>query len=236
MCKFFSKFAAIFRTMKRFLYFVGLIGVAICGAMGTIQAENRAGYIENHNELRIGWGDQLFESLMWHNPTYITTTMPVTNNYLYRENYKHYQHLWLEYQWRFNHWFGLGGMIDGSGVSWDEVTRNGAGTEVSRDPNHHFFNLVIMPTVRFTYYHHENVNLYSGLGLGLGINGGSEVNAKGKKTDVGAAVNVTVFGVSANYNRWFMTTEFGGLTSLKNMNTVYMLCSRIINVSIGARF
>lgn len=221
--------------MKRFIY-IGWLLVGLLGATMSACAENRAAYLENHNELRIGWGDQLFESLMWHNPTNITTTMPASNNYLYKENYKHYQHLWLEYQWRFNHWFGLGGMIDGSGVSWDQVTRDGTGKELKRNPNQHFFNIVIMPTVRFTYFHHENVNLYSGLGIGLDINGGTETNAYGKHTDVGAAVNVTVFGVSANYDRWFGTVEFGGLTSLKNANTIFMACSRIINVSIGARF
>lgn len=207
----------------------------VCGA-GKALAENKMEYMVNRNELRIGWGDQLFESLMWHNPTYITSTMPPTYRQTYHENYHHNQHIWLEYQWRFNHWFGLGAMMDMSEVNWDDVTRNGAGEEISREKGHYFYNLVFMPTVRFTYFHHPNVNLYSGLGLGLGINGGSEANSVGKKTDVGMAVNVTVFGVSANYDRWFWTVDFGGLTSLKNANTIYMACSRIINVSFGARF
>lgn len=126
--------------------------------------------------------------------------------------------------------------MDGSGVRWDDVTRNGQGDEIGRDPNHHFYNIVIMPTIRFTYFHHDYVNLYSGLGLGLDINGGTETNTKGKFIDVGAAVNVTVFGVSTNYDRWFMTVDFGGMTALKNTNVIFMACSRIINVGIGARF
>ena len=93
-----------------------------------------------------------------------------------------------------------------------------------------------MPTVRFTYFFHEYVNLYSGLGFGIGINGGTETNAKGKHTMAGAAVNVTLIGVSANYDRWFMTLDFGGMYSLKDMNTIFMASSRIINVGIGARF
>ena len=201
-----------------------------------VMAETKEDRANRHNELRIGWGDQLFESLMWHNPTSIVTTMPTTWQQVYHEDYHHDQHLWIEYQWRFNHWFSLGGMFDMSEVHWNDVTRNGAGTEISRSKGHYFYNLVIMPTVRFTYYHHPYVNLYSGLGFGLGINGGSEKNARGQKTEVGAAVNVTVFGVSANYDRWFWTVEFGGLTSLKNVNTIYMVCSRMINVSFGARF
>ena len=202
----------------------------------TAFAETKWDHINQRNEIRIGWGDQLFESLMWHNPTSITTTMPDTWQQTYHENYRHHQHIWLEYQWRFTHWFSLGGMFDMSEVGWDDVTRNGTGAEIARSKDHYFYNLVIMPMVRFTYLYHPNVNLYSGLGIGLGINGGTELNKDHKATDVGAAIDFTVFGVSANYQRWFMAVDFGGLYSLKNANTIFMASSRIINVSIGARF
>ena len=175
-------------------------------------------------------------TLMWHNPTYIVTTMPESYERLYHENYHHDQHIWLEYLWRFTRWFGLGAMFDMSEVHWDDVTRNGKGVEINRSKGHYFYNLVIMPTVRFTYFHHENVNLYSGLGIGLGINGGTEDAGDGRKTELGAAVNFTLFGVSANYQRWFWTVDFGGLYSLKNANTIFMASSRIINVGFGARF
>ena len=159
--------------MQIFLYFCSVknriyILLLLCCVCSYVGAENRFAYLENRNELRIGWGDQLFESLMWHNPTYIVTTMPESYERLYHENYHHDQHIWLEYQWRFTRWFGLGAMFDMSEVHWDDVTRNGKGAEINRSKGHYFYNLVIMPTVRFTYFHHENVNLYSGLGIGLG--------------------------------------------------------------------
>ena len=199
-------------------------------------AENQWDHINRRHEVRIGWGDQLFESLMWHNPTNIMTKRPSSETYLYKEDYRHHQHLWAEYQYRVTHWFSYGGMIDMSEVGWDDVTRNGAGLEVSRSKNHYFYNVVLMPTVRFTYFFHENVNLYSGLGVGLDINGGTEKNAFGKKTEVGAAVNITLIGVSANYDRWFWTVDFGGMYALQNTNKIYMASSRIINVGFGARF
>ena len=202
----------------------------------SVHAEDKWAYLQQRNELRIGWGDQLFESLVWHNPTYIVKTMPTSYEQVYHENYRHDQHVWIEYQWRFKHWVSLGGMVDWSDVRWDDVTRNGAGVEVAREGGHWFYNIVIMPTVRFTYFHHENVNLYSGLGVGLDINGGSETDGWGRKTDVGAAINVTVFGVSANYRRWFWTVDFGGLYALKNGNTIFMASSRIMNVGLGVRF
>lgn len=207
----------------------------LCIASTSI-AENKWDHITQRNEIRIGWGDQLFESVMWRNPSHIVNTMPIDYQQVYHENHSYNQHVWLEYQWRFTHWFSLGGMIDVSGVNWDKVTRNGQGTEIHREKGQHFFNIVLMPTIRFTYFYHENVNLYSGLGLGMDINGGTETNAKGHHTDVGAALNLTVFGVSANYKRWFWTVDFGGLYALKNANTIFMVSSRIMNVGLGARF
>jgi hypothetical protein len=203
----------------------------LCLSSGLL-AESKWDYLNQPNELRIGWGDQMFESLMWHNSTYTVRTMPMSYVQLYHENYRYDQHIWLEYQRR----FGFGVMLDWSDVRWDDVTRNGFGTEIARSPGHMFYNIVLMPTIRFTYYHHPNVNLYSGLGIGMDINGGTERNAKGHKTDIGGAVNFTVFGVSANYKRWFATVDFGGMYALKNTETIFLASSRIINVSIGARF
>lgn len=199
-------------------------------------AENKWTHITQRNELRIGWGDQLFESLIWHNTTSIITTMPDSYQQVYKENYSYNQHVWMEYQWRFTHWFSLGAMVDFSHVGWDEVTRNGKGAELNRKEDQFFYNAVIMPTIRFTYFHHENVNFYSGLGVGLDINGGTETNALGNHTDVGAAINLTVFGISANYQRWFWTVDCGGLYALKNMNTIFLMSSRIVNVGMGVRF
>lgn len=208
-----------------------LCSIAVVGS-----AENKWTHITQRNELRIGWGDQLFESLIWHNPTSIITTMPDSYQQVYKENYSYNQHVWMEYQWRFTHWFSLGAMVDFSHVGWDEVTRNGKGAELNRKEEQFFYNAVIMPTIRFTYFHHENVNFYSGLGVGLDINGGTETNALGNHTDVGAAINLTVFGISANYQRWFWTIDCGGLYALKNMNTIFLMSSRIVNVGMGVRF
>ena len=199
-------------------------------------AEGKWAYLNRRHEMRIGWGDQLFESLMWHNPLYRVKTMPASYRQTYHEDYHHYQHIWVEYQQRYKGWFSYGAMVDISFVDWDDVTRNGRGVEVSRDKNHYFYNLVIMPTIRFTYYHHEYVNIHSGLGFGMCINGGTEKNGKGDKTDVGAAVNFTVLGFSFNYDRWFWTVEFGGMYALRDFNTIFMASSRMINVGFGARF
>lgn len=235
------KITLFFAYLQIFYYFCSVkvkiyIILALCCISVTALAENKWDHITWRNEIRIGWGDQLFESLMWHNPTSIVTTMPASYERTYHENFHYDQHLWAEYQWRFSHWFSFGGMVDLSEVHWHDVTRNGTGAEINRSKGHYFYNVVFMPTIRFTYFFHPNVNIYSGIGFGLDINGGSEANIKGKKTDVGAAVQLTVLGVSANYDRWFWTVDLGGLYALKDANTIFLASSRMISVGLGARF
>ena len=132
--------------MKRIVFILFALCCLCCG----VRAENRWGVIDRPHEIRVGWGDQLFETLMWHKPTAIITSMPTTWQKTYKENFVYSQHIWVEYHYRFKYWVSFGGMIDGSGVQWDDVIRDGSGAEVGRNKNQHFFNLVIMPTVRFT--------------------------------------------------------------------------------------
>lgn len=227
--------------MQNFYYFCSVkrklvIWILLCGLGMSAAAENTWDHINNRNELRIGWGDQLFESLVWHNPKGYFVTMPDTYERKYHEDYRYHQHLWAEYQWRFESWYSLGAMIDMSEVGWDDVVRDGTGREIRRSMGHYFYNMVLMPTMRFTYFHREYCNLYSGFGIGIGINGGTETDAWGRYTDIGAAVNLTILGFSANYDRWFCCVDIGGLTSLKNKDTIFLAMSRIFNVGIGVRF
>ena len=213
------------------LFIIAMLSVGM-----SVLADTREDFSARKRELRIGWGDQLFESLMWHNPTSVVTTLPDTYSAIYHEDYSYHQHLWIEYNWRSSYWFSLGALADVSEVGWNDVTRNGRGIETARSPRKYFCNIVVMPTIRFTYFHHPNVNIHSGLGLGLDVNTGTEMNAAGEKTDFGLAVNLTILGFSFNYDRWFMGVDFGGMTALKEKNAIYMAMSRMINVSVGARF
>ena len=219
-----------------------LLILVLCAMSFPVWAESRVDMCAMYNELRMGWGDQLFETLVWHDP--VTTTIIPNNPNLSpedyheerKENYKYSQHLFLEYQYRFNHWFSLGGMLDGSGFSWDRVLRDGTGAELSRTGREHCYNLVLMPTMRFTYFWHDNVNIYSGLGFGMDINGGTETNVHGKHTEVGAAINLTLLGFSFNYKRFFAAVEYGGMYAMHDGNAVYMAKSRMLAASIGVRF
>lgn len=189
----------------------------------------------NPHEFRIGWGDQLFETLVWYNQPH-STLYPESYIGQYEEQYRYVQHWFAEYQYRVRYWFNVGAMVDYSGVLWDKVQRNGLGEEVTRDENCNFHNIAIMLTTRFTYVHSKYVSLYSGLGVGLNINTGSELDYRHRKTALAPAVNLTVLGMSVGNENWFGAVEFGGLYSLMNMHEVYLAGSRMFTLSVGCRF
>lgn len=190
---------------------------------------------ENPHELRIGWGDQLFETLVWYNQPH-STLYPESYVGQYEERYRYTQHWFAEYQYRVRYWFNVGAMVDYSGVVWDKVQRNGLGKELTRDKNCNFHNIAIMFTTRFTYVHSKYVSMYSGLGAGLNINTGSELDYRHRQTALAPALNLTVLGMSVGDKRWFGAVEFGGLYSLMNIHEVYLAGSRMFTLSVGCRF
>ena len=187
------------------------------------------------HQLRIGWGDQMFETLVWYHQPH-STIYPESYIGQYEEDFRYVQHWFAEYQYRVRYWFNVGAMVDYSGVLWDKVHRNGKGEELEREEDCNFHNIAILLTMRFTYFHSKYVSLYSGLGAGLNINTGSELDYHDRYTACAPALNITALGMSVGNERWFGAVEFGGLYSLMNMYEVYMAGSRMFTVSVGCRF
>lgn len=187
------------------------------------------------HEVRIGWGDMLFEMLVWHESAY-PTALPEQYMEVYNEQFRYTQHWFAEYMYNASYWYSLGCLVDYSGVLWDKVMRNGSGEELSRDKNHWFSNISIVPTIRFSYYRSPYVSLYSSLGVGLNINTGSELDFKGRRTAMVPVVNISLLGVRVGHGRWFGAVELGGMISLLSTNEVYMLGSRLFTASFGYCF
>lgn len=199
-------------------------------------AETKEMRKELKHEVRVGVGDQMFESIIWRNPSYIVNTMPAEKSYDYKENYRYLQHFFVEYQYRLSKMVGFGFMFDTSSVMWDKVTRNGQGRFTSAMKNQFFTNVTMMATFRLTYASWKYANLFGGGGIGINLNTGTEVDGKGRHTGVGLASGFTALGASFNYNQWFATLELGGTYALSSMDAVYMLNSRLISFSVGMRF
>lgn len=200
----------------------------------SVQYARRHAYDGIPHELRIGWGDQMFETLLWHQAI-LPTNLPSSYQAVYDERYRYTQHWFVEYLYNVNYWYAFSFMVDYSGVLWDDVIRDGTGKEINRFKNRNFHNICIMPQVRFSYLHTEYVSLYSALGVGLNINTGSEIDYKGRKTAYAPAINLSVLGLRIGKGRWFGAIELGGLISLIDTNEIYMFGSRIFTASVGCR-
>lgn len=214
--------------MQRQLLFLIMITISLSAIAETRQERDSL-----KHEVRLGWGDQMFESLIWQ------VTSPIANypgSHLQTrsEQYTYTQHWFAEYQYRINHWLGAGLTVDGSGVLWKDVVRDGQGN-AKESSNHNFYNILILPTCRFTYYNIKYLSLYSAIGVGLDINGGTEKNVFGKKTDYSVAISLALLGISANYQRWFWTLEYGGTYALKGQNDVFLFKSRMFTLSFGVK-
>ncbi len=183
----------------------------------------------SHHEFRLGWGDMLYETAMYHADHY-------------SGNYRYTGHIFATYQYRFLPWLSAGIDVDYEHVFWQKSPERGANkvafkdcpAELKTDAN--FFNICLIPQVRFTYYWSKYANLYSGIGCGLLINGGNEFNFRGQKTAFAPVLELTALGVQVGDNHWFGTVELGGLNAMSSLTDFYMLGSRLFSVSLGYRF
>lgn len=186
------------------------------------------------HEIKVGWADQLFEQMFWRNE--MPYVMSESQSRVYKQNYRYNQHYWLDYQCSFAPWFSAGMLVDHSSVHWDNVTINGAGQELDRVPNQRFYNLIMMPSMRVTYMHRPHVEIYSELGLGFDLNGGTEKNEKGRRTSLGYGYDFRPVGVRFNSGRFFTAADFGRTFALRDSDHVFLAMGRIISVSVGFSF
>lgn len=212
--------------MKKFSIILLLAAWLVPVAMHAETKENRD---QLKHEFRIGYGDPMFETMRWKDePTKLGIPMNA------RQDYRYTGHIYGEYMYRVNSWLGVGGQLDFGATMFNYNTYklNADGNQylAGSDPRY-FYDVCLMPSVRFTYFHHEWVNLYSGVQLGVGIHG----DYKGR-TECGAAFGLTALGVSVGREHLFGTFEFGGLSNIQSLTAIYTLWTKWFNVSVGYRF
>ncbi|MBQ6777783.1 MAG: hypothetical protein IJP52_05670 [Paludibacteraceae bacterium] len=200
----------------RYTYIVLLLLLSLSvGAKGTVQTWDSL-----RHEVRIGWGDLLFESATQYEFPHIGRPN-IRTDYITG-------HLFAEYQYSWLRWLSTGMIVDFSGMGWHDRRDNSA---------HNYYNLSFLPAVRFTWYRHPWVQLYSAVFAGLTINGGSEKDlVRGKYTICYPGWGLTAFGMQVGQKGWFGALEIGGLYALNNMDDIVMLSSRMLTVSIGYRW
>ena len=197
-------------------------GMTVKGTVMTVMALllSVGVYAQPRHEVRLGWGDMLFETMVFHPSSTHQYPAGKPTDYQYKENrdYGFTGHFFAEYRYHFSELFSLGMQADFEGVFWTTETN-------FRSRN---YNLTLRPNVRFTYFHSDWVRLYSGLGAGLLIAFDNE-----RHTEAAPAFNLNLLGVQVGKGPWSGSVELGLMAAMKGANDIYMLGSRLLSVSVN---
>ncbi len=169
-------------------------------------AENRK---ENPHEIRIGIADDLvlrgFESPINNN---LTLPQPEKGYSIRGEkmhNYRSTGHLYVEYQYRINHWLSVGANFDTRSSLWKRTNYTICSHEsVVNTQNQHAVGLMLSPTVRFTYFNSPYASLYTSLGIGAQMQ-----TYENTIEGIYLAIDLCYFGVSIGKGHWFCNLELG---------------------------
>lgn len=194
-------------------------GIILAAAALLLTAPCR-GQDPSRHEVRLGWGDMLFETMAFHASSTHQYPINKPTGYRFQENrdYGYTGHIFAEYRYHFSPLFSLGMQTDFEGIFW--TTETGF-----RSRN---YNLTLLPNVRFTYFRREWVRLYSGIGAGLLVAFDNE-----RRTEAAPALNLNFLGVQVGRGRWSGSVELGLMAALRSGNDIYMLGSRLVSVSVN---
>lgn len=200
--------------MKRIICILSLL---LSASVGIFAQEAPVQQTFPRHEWRVGWGDMAYEKAAFYDNA---------TNF----DHRYIGHFFGEYQYGILPWLGVGMKVDWSNVLWN----------TNRGTSESFYNLCFMPEVRFSYFHGGLFTIYSGIGAGILINGGTETDYLNRKTVTAPVVDLTLVACSVQWGKgaasnWFTSVDLGGMLSLNNKKEVFMINSRILAISIGYR-
>ena len=185
---------------------------------------------ESRHTIRLGWGDMLFETAAYYpTVTHVYENVSgIPNNLGTKERFGHWYtgHIFAEYQYRISDVLSVGGQLDFEGLGWKSAFYDKNHKMLQTAPDSKFYNLVIMPTLQLAYYRKEPVTIYSGIGAGVLLSMSQSVEAA-------FAANLNLVGVQIGKGNWSGSVELGLLNAFNGNFDIYMLCSRIVSVSLN---
>lgn len=199
---------------------------------GIVATAQPASDFSMRHQVRVGWGEALFETLTFGNttPHIYSNPQALPENFSIHERYNSFctGHFFAAYQYRLTPVVRLGGQFDIEGIYWQEgdFDRNHKLIGTGKTVRNH--NIVIMPTVRFDYLRKGITTLYSGVGSGLLL---ALDNAGGSA--VAPALNLNFVGVQLGWGHWSGSVELGAMIALSGGNSVFMLGSRLLSFSLN---
>ena len=207
--------------MKRLI----CILLAICAAAPQLAAQP-----DGKNTVRLGWGDMPFELTAFHADypgTWDHPDLPETFARPEKYGYGYTGHIFAEYLHSFNTVVSVGFQADLEGIFWKEGTFDRHHELIGTYKQVNNWDLVLMPTVRFTYLNKPVIRLYSGLGAGAMIafdNKGGHAFAP--------SFNLNLIGTELGRGHWGATAEIGMLNSLTGVYHIYQLGTRVFSFSV----
>ena len=228
--------------MKRLSLLVLLLATALLSFAET--PENRK---ENPHEIRIGIADSYMEACMENsaiNAPNFKNEIAEGPFYKYG-NLNHTGHIFIEYQHRINSWFSAGINADYL-HSWYHLRHNKTQNVITNSN----FKISLIPTLRFTYFHHKMVDLYSSFGIGLNYTYYNSQEYRYIDQIISGIFDVSLLGISVGKNHWFGTFELGGTTSIAIIPLIVkdgsprkgrhefmpIPFARLLRISVGYRF
>ena len=199
--------------------------LAVCAIAPSLAAQSDGEY-----SVRIGWGDMPFEVIAFHADTpgsWNNAKLPADFSRPEKYDYGYTGHIFAEYMHRFTKVVSFGLQADLEGIFWKEGDFDRQHQLIGSARQMSSWDLALLPTVRFTYFHRPLVRLYSGLGAGLML--------AFDNTDGFAAApsfNLNLIGAEVGRGHWGATAELGMLNSLTGPYHVYQLGTRIFSFAV----
>lgn len=209
--------------MKKYLLLSLLIAVFSINSVA-LNTEQR---MANRHSFSIGYGEQLWDLF------YTGSKVPSVGETISRKDYYNKRitgNIYAEYMYQATKVLSIGMNVNYNG--WSSMVDEYSIPEVEgQKPNTYkrgIHTIGLIPTLNFTYYNKENVNLYSGFGIGaMLITENNSVFAL-------PAFDFCLLGVSFGKGNWFGNAEIGGLVS--TLILVNTLPTRFLSVGFGYRF
>lgn len=215
-------------NVKIFLAVIAFVlSVPVCRAQET----------EYRQEVKVGIGTAMFERHFYANSAAMSyVDRPAGATYLEKQRHRYIPHIYAEYFYTFKPWFSLGGQVDMGGFTWENRYFRGGSDDIVSKDKQNCFNIAVQAFARFNWLRKKYISLYSGIGTGVAVNTGTEVDPYGHKTLVGIALTPVPIGISAGKGHWFGSVEISGLNSLKSKDQMFLLGARLVSISGGYRF
>lgn len=174
-------------------------------------------------QVRVGWGDMLFETMAFY-PGLSATGLE-------KYDFGYTGHLFAEYRYLVCDHIRVGIQTDAEGIFWKEAERDALRKPEGPVTPVRNYNVSLVPTIQFRFLDTEWVDLWAGMGTGVLF---AFDNAR--QVEIAPEINFTLLGVEVGRGPWTGTLELGGMNALRNANSVYMFASRLVSFSINYRW